>query len=241
MTFYLIGLGLSEKSISQEALKVIKNCKKVYLESYTVDFPYTSEELEKNLSKKVIKLGREEVEKEEFVLDAKKEDLCLLVYGAPLSATTHTSLLERCKKEKIQTKIMYNGSIFDAIGETGLQIYKFGKTASMPKWIKGKYEPMSFTEIIKDKQEIKAHTLILVDIGLEYNEAMWQLIESTKRNKIKTEKIVVCSSLGTEKSKIYYGEFGKLLEQKVKKPFCFIIPSEDLHFQEKEVVEGFGV
>ena len=37
---YLIGLGLNEKGISLEGLEVIKKCRKVYLEEYTVNFPY---------------------------------------------------------------------------------------------------------------------------------------------------------------------------------------------------------
>jgi len=44
MTFYLIGLGLDLKSISVDALDIIKKCKKVYLEDYTVDFPYKNQE-----------------------------------------------------------------------------------------------------------------------------------------------------------------------------------------------------
>ncbi len=241
MTFYLIGLGLNENSITLESLEIINSCTKIYLESYTVDFPYKISQLEKTIRKKITILKRETVEKEEFLLESKEKNIALLVYGAPLSATTHISLLERCKKEKILYKIIYNGSIFDAIAQTGLQLYKFGKVASMPCWIKGKYEPMSFTEIIKDNQKILAHTLILVDIGLEYEDAVWQLIESIKRTKVKTKKIIVCSALGTDENKIVYGEFSKILEQEIKKPYCFVIPSEELHFQEKEIIEGFSV
>jgi len=241
MTFYLIGLGLNENSITKESIGILNKCKKIYLENYTVDFPYKIEELEKSIGRKVISLDRERVEKEEFVVDAKKIDVALLVYGSPLSATTHYSALMRCRKEGIKYRIIYNGSIFDAIAETGLQIYKFGKTASMPKWIKGKYEPMSFIELVRDNIKIKSHTIILVDIGLEFEDAIWQLIETIKRNKIDSDKIIVCSSLGTENSRIYYGKFNKLLDLDVRKPFCFVIPSDELHFTEEEVLEEFKV
>ena len=46
---YIIGLGLNEKSISLEGIEAIEKCEKIYLESYTVEFPYSFEELEKKL------------------------------------------------------------------------------------------------------------------------------------------------------------------------------------------------
>ena len=46
---YLIGIGLNEKSFSLETAEIVKKCKKVYLEAYTVDFPYEFSELEKSI------------------------------------------------------------------------------------------------------------------------------------------------------------------------------------------------
>jgi len=43
---YLIGLGLNENGISRNGLNVVSKCKKVYLENYTIDFPYSIERLE---------------------------------------------------------------------------------------------------------------------------------------------------------------------------------------------------
>ena len=42
---YIIGLGLNIKGISKEGLEAVKRCKKIYLENYTIDFPYSSSEL----------------------------------------------------------------------------------------------------------------------------------------------------------------------------------------------------
>ncbi|HLD37461.1 MAG TPA: diphthine synthase, partial [Candidatus Nanoarchaeia archaeon] len=147
--FYLIGLGLDVKSISIEGWEICGKCEKLYLESYTIELPYKTKELEKFLGKKVIGLDREQVEGEKFIDEAKTKDIALLAYGSPLAATTHISLLLKCKKENIPFKIFHNASILDAVAETGLQLYKFGKTASMPKW-RGSYRPMSFIEIIKE-------------------------------------------------------------------------------------------
>ena len=49
---YLIGLGLNEKGITLEGIDAIKKCKKIYLEGYTVDFPYPITKLEKVIGKK---------------------------------------------------------------------------------------------------------------------------------------------------------------------------------------------
>ena len=38
--FYLIGLGLNEKGYSREAYDAITKCKKIYVDNYTIEFPY---------------------------------------------------------------------------------------------------------------------------------------------------------------------------------------------------------
>lgn len=233
--FYLIGLGLNERSLSIEALEACKKTDKVYIENYTVEFPYDTEELEKLIGKKIIPLTRILVEDEKFVEEARKKNIALLVYGNPLTATTHISLILECEKRNIECKILHNTSIFDAVCETGLQAYKFGKTASLPKW-SDKYKPTSFIDILKDNKKISAHSLILVDIGLTFPNALKQLIEAC-RKKVKLDKIIVCSKLGTKESRIFYSEVEELFEKEIYPPFCFIIPSS-LHFAEEEMLNS---
>jgi len=235
--FYLIGLGLNEKSISLEAIEILKTCRKIYLEEYTVEFPYLLDELQEIIGKRVIPLTRTMVEMENFVKEAKQENIALLIYGSPLTATTHISLLLRCRKEGINYKVLHNASIIDAISETGLQLYKFGKIASMPAW-KDNYKPLSFVNIIKENQKIKAHTLLLVDIGLGFGNALKQLKEASS-SKLKLDKMVVCSKLGTEKQKMFFESLEELAGKEVHAPFCFIIPSS-LHFLEEEALKSLG-
>jgi|SRR3989344_279074 len=236
--FYLIGIGLNENGISLEGKEIAASCKKVYLESFTVSFPYPLKDLEKVIGKKIISLRRLEVESKFLVNEAKKQDIALLVYGNPLFATTHISLLEDCRHEKIATKIVYAAGIFDAIAETGLQLYKFGKIASLPKWDKD-FTPKSFLDYVLDNKKINAHSLILVDIGLEYKDALIQLKECCIEKNITTE-IIVCSRLGTEDSLILFGTVEKLMKEKVKEPFCFIIPGT-LHFLEEQVSKRYRI
>jgi len=233
--FYLVGLGLDLNSISKEAVEICRKVGKIYLETYTVDFPYKTHQLEEAIGNKIIPLTRIMVEGEEFVDEAKSKDIVLLVYGSPLTATTHISLILKCRKENIQYKVIHNASIFDAIGESGLQMYKFGKTASMPKWDK-KHKPTSFVDIIKENRKINAHTLILVDIGLPFIDALKQLTKACGKT-IKPGKMLVCSKLGTKDSKIVYDGVGNFHGEEVYPPFCFIIPGK-LHFLEKESLES---
>jgi len=238
MSFYLIGLGLNEKSLTLEALEAIKKSKKVYLEKYTVDFPYKKSFLEKALKKNVVELPREKIESEKFLNCAKKHDIALLVYGDALSATTHSELILYCRKNNIHFKIFHNASILTAVAETGLQMYKFGKTASIPAW-KENWEPNSFAKIIKNNLSVDAHTLILADIGLNIKNAKEQLKKSLENEGVKIKKIVLCSNIGTEKAEIIYAPI-KELPDNISLPYCFIIPGK-LHFIEEEFLSKLAV
>ncbi len=235
---YLIGLGLNYDSISKFGLEVIQRCKRVYLENYTVDFPYSKEQLQEVLGKKLIDADREKVESLELVDEAKKMDVCLLVYGSPLTATTHISLIQEAKRMKIRVKVIYNASILDAVAETGLQLYKFGKIASMPAWKKN-FTPDSFMKTVQENMSMNAHSLILIDIGLEITDALIQLEKAAENHKINLKEIVICQSLGTKHKRILYDNLTELKKcENVKKPYCIIIPSK-LHFLEKEVLNNF--
>ena len=235
---YLIGLGLNEKSISKEGLEIISRCKRVYLENYTVNFPYTHQQLIDEIGKKFQLIGREKVESLELVDEAKKIDVALLVYGSPLTATTHITLIQEAIACGVKYKVINNASVLDAIAETGLQLYKFGKITSMPEWKKS-YEPDSFMEIVKENQSIKAHSLILIDIGLEIKRAIEQLEIATKKHEVKLGKIIVCQCLGTKRQKILYRDIKEVREYSgVQKPYCIIIPGE-MHFLEKEYLNNF--
>lgn len=236
---YIIGLGLNSKGISQEGLEAVNACTKVFLESYTVDFPYEVDELESVIGKKITKLEREDLESDYLVKVAMKKDIALLIYGAPLFATTHMTLINDCHEEDVEVKVIYSASVFDSVAETGLQLYKFGKISSMPKWFES-FKPTSFMNYVKENQSIKAHSIILVDIGLSYKKAIEQLKTASNKVNVYYEKYLVCSNLGTNDSKIYYGNYTRLKEIDVKAPFLFIIPAE-LHFIEKEIIEKYEI
>jgi len=234
---YLIGLGLELEGISKKGLEVAKRCKRVYLEKYTVDFPYSLKDIEEIIGKKIVSADRAFVESMEIIDEAKKMDVALLIYGSPLTATTHIALLQEAKRCRVKIEIIYSASILDAVAQTGLQLYKFGKITSMPKWDIGKnFMPNSFIDIIKENLSINAHTLILIDIGMNFEESLRQLRISAEKNGLELNKIIVYQSLGTKKKKITYKNVYELEDENVRKPYCIIIPAK-LHFMEREILE----
>src|SRR3989338_3598255 len=135
MTLHIIGLGLgNEKDITLKGLESVKKCDLIYLENYTSILNCTINDLESLYGKKIMPANRELVEAEdnEIIRNAKEKNIALLVVGDPFSATTHIDLFLRAKKENIDIKIVNNASILTAVGITGLQLYKFGKTTSIP-------------------------------------------------------------------------------------------------------------
>ena len=59
---------------------------------------------------------------DEILRDAHEKNVVLLVAGDPFAATTHTDLILRAKQMKIETRIIHNASIFNAIACCGLQV-----------------------------------------------------------------------------------------------------------------------
>ncbi|MCD4771556.1 diphthine synthase [archaeon] len=238
MTLHLIGTGMTQNSISADALETLKTADKIYLENYTVNFPYPKEELEKNYNIKIQELSRQQVENESILQEAKSQNIALLVYGDSLSATTHMQLILEAKKQNIPYKIYHNASILTTIAETGLSLYKFGKTTSMPNWAEHTNKPTSFINYIKQNLSIDAHSLILTDIGLEIKNAIEQLIESTKKENLKLpKKIIAISHAGTSQQKIFYDAPQNLQNKNIPMPFCLIIPN-NLNHIEKEMLEN---
>jgi diphthine synthase len=92
---------------------------------------------------------------------AKTDDVAFLVIGDPLGATTHTDLVLRARQLSIPTQIVHNASIITAVGVTGLQLYSFGETVSIPFWTES-WKPDSFWDKIAQNKQRGLHTLCLL-------------------------------------------------------------------------------
>ncbi|ORX39024.1 tetrapyrrole methylase [Kockovaella imperatae] len=184
---YIIGLGLSdEKDITVKGLEAVKRCERVYLESYTSILMIPKEKLEAFYGREVITATREtvELESDDILRDADKVDVAFLVVGDPLGATTHSDLILRASDLNIPTTVIHNASILTALGATGLQMYNFGQTISLPFYTET-WTPESWYDRLEENLQVGMHTLVLVDIKVreqsEENMARGRLIYEPPR------------------------------------------------------------
>lgn len=238
---YVIGLGLNG-DLTLKGAKIARKCR-VYLEVYTSFLTVSVEDLEQVLQKEITVLTREDVEEtQKFLEEAKTRDVALLVIGDPLIATTHAEIVIEARKQNIRTKIIHNASIYSAVAETGLQIYKFGKTVTIPYPQKG-FQPTSFYDTLQKNARMGAHTLALLDIKEDQKKYMNPREAMEILHGLKFEGDIICvSRLGCPDQCIVYGDIRELLLSKDEfwgsPPHCLVIPSS-LHFKEEEFLEAF--
>ncbi len=164
--FRLIGIGLNPRQLTLEALHAIQSSEKVYLEHYTSKFAEgDTKKLEAIIQKPIQLLQRTDVEDhaEQFLEEAKNHSISLLIFGNPLTATTHISLLEHCKQEKIHYEIIPGISIFNYRGICGLDEYRFGRTTTFVFPREGD-EILSPFDVIVSNQKMGLHTHCLFDL-----------------------------------------------------------------------------
>ncbi|MBU0470841.1 MAG: diphthine synthase [Nanoarchaeota archaeon] len=246
---YIIGLGLgNEKDITIKGLETIRNCELIYLENYTSLLQCSVEDLEKLYHQKIILADRERTEQgdEAIIEEARTKNVAFLVIGDPFSATTHVDLLKLAKEKGVLTKIIPNASILTAIGLTGLQLYKFGRTTSIP-FIEDNPHLETPYNVLEENQKSGLHTLFLLDLKpaeekfMTVNGALEILegIEEKKKKDLIHKKTLVigCARLGSENPLIKAGPLGVVKEFDFgRPPHCLIIPGK-LHFVEEEMLK----
>jgi len=253
MTLYFIGIGLNdEKDISVKGLELVKKTDVVYLETYTSKINCDVSHLERLYGKKIRLADRKKVEMdvEKTILEeAKTKQVAFLVVGDIFSATTHMDLYLRAKNLGIETKIVHNASVLTAIGITGLQLYKFGKIASIPFENENIEVPY---DVLKLNKKNDMHTLFILDLkqdskdSLSVNDAIRYLlkVEMKRGERIFTNNTlcVGCAKLGSLDQIIKMGKANDLLKENFKNGMhCLIVPSSKLHFMEEEALELWKV
>ena len=239
---YIVGIGLNnQNSITKAGLEAVKKCDYIYLESYTSKLQCDIKELEKLYNKEIIKADRDLVEKqaEDTILKhAKEKNTAFLVIGDPFSATTHTDIYLRAKEKGIEVKIFNNVSILTAIGVTGLELYKFGRTVSIPF----DENAISFYNFFQKNQEIGLHTLFLLDLNPLKNKFLTINIALERLLKLGLKEDQLCigvAALGSNNPEIKTMPAKKLKDHKFTKyPQSLIIPGK-LHFVEEEAIEQY--
>jgi len=246
-----IGLGLNnENGISIQGMDIAKKVDIVMIELYTNLMPELDlENLSKLLEKEVKVLKRSDLEEnaEDVILkNAHKKNIALLVPGDPMVATTHVALRIQAEKAGIRTRVIHSASIISAVaGATGLQVYKFGRTVTIP-FNSSAGLPESLYSFISENEKSGSHTLALLDIDTEkdrymkIDEAIEKLLQMEKQKKdkiIDEERLAIgLSNIGSEKAIIKAAKIKELLKYRFDSPpFSIVLPGK-LHFMEKEAL-----
>ena len=244
----MIGLGLdNEKDISLKGLEAIKNCDHVYLEAYTSKLNVGIGKLKELYDKNIIIADRNLVENnsDEILMKAKDKNVAFLVIGDIFGATTHSDLFLRATELNVKVELIHNTSIINAVGVTGLQLYKFGKTTSLI-YPEENYSPETAYDVIKMNKENGLHTLVLLDIKMDKDkfmtiaEALELLlkIESKRNEKVidVNTKLVGCARISASDQRIFWGVPSDLLKFNFGVPLhCIIVPGK-LHFMEEDML-----
>jgi diphthine synthase len=229
---YLISLGLmDEKDISLRALETAKKCDLLYAEFYTNRTATSVERLSGLVGKPVKELERSGLEDDsgKLIEEAKNRDIGIFMPGDALSATTHIMLLGEARKAGVETQVIHGSSILTAVGETGLQLYKFGRTVTLTKPVQ-----KSTLEAIEQNRKAGLHSLVLLDIEMDALEGL-ELMKGFLRD----TKVIIATQLGGRQV-IKYGmpdDLLKISELKGRIPAVLIVPGK-LHFAEEEFLKG---
>jgi len=246
---YLIGLGLKPTHLTLEAIETIKSCDSVFVEVYTSQYAQGFiKELKEITNKSIMELNRIEIEQnfESALTSATKNNIGLLIFGNPLTATTHIQLLLDAKEKGIKYKVIPGISITNMVAESGLDEYKFGRTVTVCYHIEG-FEPESFYDQIKENQKMGLHTLCLLDIKKDQNPQKMmnskegiEVLEkiAQKRNEHNKLNYIALMGMSSEKQKIIAGKEEIFASKELYELFPqTLIIAGKMNEKEKECIE----
>jgi len=245
---YLVGLGING-DITLEGLKATKSCDEILYEAYTSIIDEKKiRKIEELVGKKFRKICREDLEEKvhEILNKCLHQNICILIPGDPLVATTHISIILEAHKMKIPYRIIHNSSIFSSICEVGIQIYKIGQVVSIPLKQK-EFDPRSFYDLIERNLKQGLHTLILLeaqdkDNFVSIREAIQRILElSRERNGLINENslAVGIARLGFDDQIIKFGRIKEIENIDFGGPPHALIILGKLHFMEEEALRRF--
>ena len=248
-----VGLGLyDEEDVSIKGLKAIREADVVYAEFYTSRLMgSTIEKMEELYGKKVHVLLREDVEqypKDTVLKDAIDKNVVFLTGGDAMVATTHVDLRLRAKAMGIEARIIHGASISSAVcGLTGLQNYRFGKSATIAFPYKNIVSETPY-DTIKMNKKNGLHTLIFLDIDREkgymtVNQGIDLLlsVEEKRKEGIVSDSLCVgIARAGRPCPCVKADRIDLLRSYDFGGPLHIMVIPADLHFLEEEAVKEFA-
>lgn len=247
-----VGLGLHDCfGISLRGLEEVRGADYVFAELYTSLMPDFDVGVFRELSgKEITFVSRRDIEDEDGRIILEKALLgrvVLLVPGDPLIATTHIALRVRAERMGIKTRVVHGASILSAaMGISGLQNYRFGKSVTIPFPEGGVLSQTPYNVIAENKTR-DLHTLCFLDIRAEEArymtigealEMLMRLENINKRGVILDKSLAVgVARAGSENPTVRAGAIRDLMRADFGgPPHTLIIPADRLHFMEAEAL-----
>ncbi|MCI0503833.1 diphthine synthase [Candidatus Micrarchaeota archaeon] len=232
MALILVGTGVAF-DLTLLGIEALKSCKEAFIETYTN--PISQElvsGLERTIGKPIMRLERSRLESPYLIDKAKSADVCILASGDPLTATTHITLVIEARQKGVPVRVIHNSSIHSvAPARAGLQMYRFGKTASLVN-PRPNYRPVSSLDVIRENQSRNLHTLVLLDTEPEPMEAKAALAMLSE-----FASVIVLSRAGHDDEKISHGSPEELKNRDLgRPPFTVLVPAK-LHPAEQDFID----
>jgi diphthine synthase len=154
----------------------------------------------------------------------------------------------RAHRAGVSTRVISGVSALTATaGALGLQVYKFGRTVSIPFPEEG-YEPTSPYERLRENLSAGLHTLALLDIredrcmtareGIEY---LLDCEERLGKGAFKPDTLVCAvARLGSARPVVRAHRAASLLGEDLGPPLHLLVVPGKLHFMEVESLEAFA-
>lgn len=229
---YIVGLGLAEGEITVKGREMLEKSDRAYVEFYTNTETVDIASLETETGTEIERLERSEVEQDMVpVEEAGEEDVAFLVSGDPLTATTHFQLKKEAESRGIDVEVAHAPSIVTSVAETGLDVYKFGRTVTVPE--EGATD--SIVDMIEKNDSVGLHTVVLFDIDLGADEAAEKLVEAD--SSLADRECVVVERANSEDQSFSVSRLSRIKDEDLgETPHCLVIVGET-SFKEEEFLE----
>ncbi len=250
-----VGLGLhDERDLSLRGLHEVRQTDAVFAEFYTSLMPALSlRRLEELVGEEVVVVSRQSLEEEEgeqILQEARRGKAAFLVPGDPLIATTHMALRLRAEKEGVRTRVIHGPSIISAaIGLSGLQNYKYGRSVTIP-FPEDSYLPETPYKVIQENGRRGLHTLCFLDIKAEKKKYMTvkqglnhllEVEKKRKREQITPETLVVgIARAGSKYPTVKAGYIRDIIDHPFGGPPHTLVFPGRLHFMEAKALITLG-
>lgn len=246
---FLVGLGLSDKDLSMKGVEILAKSE-VYIDNFTSYIPQARIDfIERTSGKKAKLLERSDLEEDakSIVERARNRDVAILTGGDPLMATTHKILFIEAQKLGVKFETVHATAIIAAaMGESGLDFYRFGQVCTIPAWSEH-YSPTSFFEVIKRNLREGLHSLVLLDYdfkrsrSLEISTAVDTLVKSAfgiGSDFVREDtKIIVMHNVDMDDPTVLYTTIGRARKLHFDSgPTLIIVPAEMSSIEQEAVM-----